>query len=139
MRLFGVQKDGRFTQYVQTPFRANHAEAVLEDWPEQNPNGIVEDSKLLMIGGQVTTDLGSIVDLLALDRQGDVMAIELKRDRTPRETLAQALEYASSVEGLDGQQLEEILRSYLNDEAVRLAEYHTRSDTGDGSLSGSRA
>ena len=70
MRLFGVQQDGTFAQYVQTPFHADHTEAVLEDWLEQNPKVIVEDGTLLMVGRQVTTDLGGLIDLLALDRQG---------------------------------------------------------------------
>jgi hypothetical protein len=50
--------------------------------------------------------------------------VELKRNRTPRDTLAQSLEYASFVEHLDISQLESILRSYLNDESLSLAEYH---------------
>jgi RecB family endonuclease NucS len=87
MRVFGIEPDGKFKEYVQTPFQVQHEEAILES----NPDGIVEDGKLLIIGRQVITNLGSIIDLLALDRRGDVVVIELKRDRTPRDTLAQAL------------------------------------------------
>jgi len=123
MRLFGIGPDDTFKEFVKTPFQSNHEESVLERWLESNPDGIVEDGKLLMIGRQVTTNLGSIIDLLAIDRQGDVVVLELKRDRTPRETLTQALEYASFVEGLDWEQIEDILRSYLG-EVVNLAEYH---------------
>lgn len=126
MRLFEIEADGAFKEYVKTPFQSNHEEPVLEGWLESNPDGIVEDGKLLIVGRQVTTNLGSIVDLLAIDRQGDVVVLELKRDRTPRETLAQALEYASFIEALDWKQLEDILRSYINDEAVNLVEYHRR-------------
>jgi hypothetical protein len=61
-----------------------------------------------------------------LDRVGDVVVVELKRDRTPRDTLAQALEYASFAEQLDTKQLEEILQSYMNDESLMLAEYHRK-------------
>jgi hypothetical protein len=52
--------------------------------------------------------------------------VELKRNRTPRDTLAQVLEYASFAEELDTEQLENILRNYLNDEAVNLADYHKK-------------
>jgi hypothetical protein len=120
MRVFGIEPDGKFKEYVQTPFQVQHEEAILES----NPDGIVEDGKLLIIGRQVITNLGSIIDLLALDRRGDVVVIELKRDRTPRDTLAQALEHVSFVEQLDTDQLEAILRSYLNDDALSLAEHH---------------
>jgi len=124
MRVFGIEPDGKFKEYVQTPFQVQHEEAILENWLETNPDGIVEDGKLLIIGRQVSTNLGSVIDLLALDRRGDVVVVELKRDRTPRDTLAQALEYVSFVAQLDTEQLEAILRSYLNDDSLSLAEHH---------------
>lgn len=124
MRIFGIEPNDKFKEYLQTPFQANHEEAVLETWLEENPKGIVEDGNILIIGRQIITNLGSVIDLLALDRFGNIVVIELKRDRTPRDTLAQALEYASFAEQLDIQQLEEILQSYLNDESLNLAEYH---------------
>ena len=40
------------------------------------------------------------IDLLAINRAGDLVILELKRDRTPREIVAQALDYASWVQGL---------------------------------------
>lgn len=124
MRVFTIERDGSFTEYMSRPFQGVHQEKVLEEWLESNPDGIVEDGKLLIVGRQVSTDLGSTIDLLALDREGDVVVIELKRDRTPRETLAQALEYASFAEALSAEELEVILGQYLNEESVRLAEYH---------------
>lgn len=124
MRVFTIEDDGGFTEYMSKPFQGVHQEKVLEEWLESNPDGIVEDGKLLIVGRQVTTNLGSTIDLLALDREGDVVVIELKRDRTPRETLAQALEYASFAEALSAEELEVILGQYLNEESVRLAEYH---------------
>jgi len=72
----------------------------------------------------VTTNLGGFIDLIGLDREGDVVVVELKRDRTPRDTIAQSLEYASFAEKLDSEQLEDILRAYLNDDSLTLAEYH---------------
>jgi len=126
MKVYGIQPDGTFTEFRATPFQKEHEEAILEQWLEKNPDGILEDGRLLIIGRQVETNLGSWIDLLALDRVGDVIVIELKRDRTPRDVLAQALEYASFAEQLDPKQLEEILQSYMNDDSLSLAEYHRR-------------
>ena len=50
MRVFGIEPDGTFKEYVQTPFQVQHDEAILESWLESNPDGIVEDGKLLIIG-----------------------------------------------------------------------------------------
>jgi len=124
MRVFGIQSDGQFSEYVKTPFQTDHEETILEDWLESNPDGIVEDGRILIIGRQVVTNFGGFIDLLGLDREGDVVVVELKRDRTPRDTIAQCIEYASFAEQLDTDQLEGILRSYLNDESLSLAEHH---------------
>ena len=124
MRVFGIQSDGKFSEYIRTPFQVDHEEAILEEWLESNPDGIVEDGRILIIGRQVVTNFGGFIDLLGVDRQGDVVVVELKRDRTPRDTIAQSLEYVSFAERLDTAQLEGVLRSYLNDESLSLAEHH---------------
>lgn len=126
MRIFGIENDGCFKEYMKIPFQQEHEEAILENWLEANPQSVFDDSGLLIIGRQVITNLGSIIDLLGIDRQGDIVVLELKRDRTPRETLAQVLEYASFVEELDIEQLEGIFQRYLRDESVRLADYHRK-------------
>lgn len=124
MRLFGVCSNGTFTEYNEHDFEAEHREMLLEDWLEANPNGIVEGQHLMVIGRQVTTNLGATIDLLALDRQGDTVVIELKRGRTPRDVLAQALEYASFVETLGYDGLEAILCKYLGEDGTVLSEAH---------------
>jgi len=55
---------------------------------------------ILLIGRQVATAYGKRIDLLGLDDQGDLHVIELKRDRTPREVVAQLLDYGSWVQEL---------------------------------------
>lgn len=126
MRIYAIEKDGTFREYIETPFDEAHRESVLERWLEQNPNSIIEDGSLLIIGRQIPTNLGTMIDLMALDREGETVVIELKRDRTPRKTLAQALEYASFAQILDADQLEDILRSYISDPSTNLAEYHRK-------------
>jgi len=55
---------------------------------------------LLVIGRQTQTGFGGYIDLLCLDRNGDVVIVELKRDKTPRDITAQVLDYASWVRDL---------------------------------------
>ena len=124
MRVFSVEPDGGFTEYEQLPFETDHAEADLEQWLEANPGGILEDIRLLIIGRQVPTDLGKSIDLLGVDREGNVVVVELKRDRTPRDVVAQALEYAAFAAKLDAAALERILGEYRPDEPKGLAEQH---------------
>lgn len=70
-------------------------EARLETWLTQDISILGLD--VLVIGRQVTTAFGGIIDLLAIDREGELYVIELKRARTPREVVAQVLDYASWV------------------------------------------
>ena len=55
---------------------------------------------IMLIGRQVPTDYGGFIDLLGIDVEGDLYVIELKRDRTPRDVVAQVIDYASWVRQL---------------------------------------
>lgn len=66
----------------------------LESWIANNPKIIGPD--LMIIGRQVQTKSGPL-DLLGIDRLGNLVIVELKRDKLPREALAQAIDYASDV------------------------------------------
>ena len=124
MRVFSVESDGGFTEYERLPFKMEHEESVLEKWLESNPDGILEDGRVLIIGRQVGTDLGGFIDLLGIDRGGNVVVVELKRDRTPRNVVAQALEYTAFAARLDVNALEGILRVHEHDESLSLADLH---------------
>ena len=63
---------------------------------------------LMLVGRQVATAFGKFIDLLAMDRDGNLIIIELKRDKTPRDVVAQTLDYTSWVETLSYEQVTEI-------------------------------
>ena len=83
----------------------------LEDWLESDISML--DSNLLVIGRQVQTDFNGIIDLLCIDNVGDIVVIELKKGKTPREVAAQTLDYASWAKDLLSQQIMEIADDYL--------------------------
>jgi hypothetical protein len=68
----------------------------------------VLDEGLLVIGNQVPTSFGGYIDLLCVDRVGDLVIVELKRNKTPREVTAQVLDYASWVVGLSNEEIHQI-------------------------------
>ena len=63
---------------------------------------------LMILGRQIITEFGKRIDLLALDDQGDLHVIELKKDRTPREVVAQALEYGFWIQSLSFEAIREL-------------------------------
>ncbi|UQU62514.1 endonuclease NucS [Couchioplanes caeruleus] len=85
-------------------------EKALEDLIEHDPDILGEP--LMIIGRQVTTSQGKIVDLLAVDGDGVLHAIELKRDRTPREATAQALDYGSWAQTLAHEDILDVFSQY---------------------------
>ncbi|MGQ0563235.1 MAG: endonuclease NucS domain-containing protein [Gemmatimonadota bacterium] len=108
IRLWTVDEADRL---VSIPLGRLNLEARLETWIERDPQ-IVEPG-LLIIGKQAPTAHGGFIDLLALDGNGDLVIIELKRDKTPREVVAQALDYASWAADLSHDQISELANSYL--------------------------
>ncbi|WP_241133195.1 hypothetical protein [Achromobacter insuavis] len=79
------------------------AEQILEDMIVSAPR-ILSDEWLL-IGQQESTGYGGRIDLLAIAPDASLVLIELKRDRTPREVVAQALDYACWVEDLRAEEI----------------------------------
>ena len=83
----------------------------LEDWLCDNIDLLSDD--LLVIGRQIH-QYGGVLDLLAVDRKGNLVVIELKRNRTPRDVVAQALDYASWVKGFDRDDVERYAQKHLS-------------------------
>jgi hypothetical protein len=73
-------------------------EQLLEDMIVAAPRLLSDE--WMLIGRQEDTGHGGRIDLLAVAPDASLVLIELKRDRTPREVVAQALDYAGWVEGL---------------------------------------
>lgn len=69
---------------------------------------------LLVIGSEVITPYGKRLDLLAIDTEGNLHVLELKRDRTPREVVAQVLDYGSWVSTLSRDNVIDIAEKYLD-------------------------
>ena len=81
-------------------------ESRLEDIIETQTD--VLGQPILLIGRQVPTKYGKFIDLLGVNADGDVVVIELKRDRTPRDVVAQVLDYASWIQDLDNHEVRAI-------------------------------
>jgi len=95
------------------------AEKLLEEMIIAEPR-ILSDAWLI-IGRQEDTGHGGRIDLLGIAPDGSLVLIELKRNRTPREVVAQAIDYASWVKKLQSQDVAAIYSRFaptrsLNDD-----------------------
>jgi anion-transporting ArsA/GET3 family ATPase len=75
-------------------------EIIANDISILNPNWI-------LIGQQIRTFAGGFIDLLCVDGDGDCIVVELKKNLTPREVTAQAIDYASCVRDMTADNLAE--------------------------------
>ncbi|HEV2245045.1 MAG TPA: DUF91 domain-containing protein [Terriglobia bacterium] len=91
----------------------------IEKWVLRDISVLASD--LLVIGEQVETAYGKFIDLLCMDSSGGLAIVELKRDKTPREVTAQALDYASWVKMLSADEIEAIASAYLKGETLDTA------------------
>ena len=87
------------------------SEQMLEDMIVAQPR--ILSGEWMLIGRQINTGNGGRIDLLAIAPDGSLVVVELKRDRTPREVVAQALDYASWVERLDADDVAGIYSRFL--------------------------
>jgi hypothetical protein len=84
-------------------------EAQIESAVESAPELLGMD--VIIIGRQTPTPSGPL-DLLAIDGDGRLVVVENKRDRTPREVLAQTIDYAAWVSTLTFDEVETIYAKY---------------------------
>jgi RecB family endonuclease NucS len=106
MQLWSIEAD----RPVRLPSAKLDLEARLERWICQDLSLVGED--LLFLGSQVATAYGHAIDILALDRQGNLVILELKRGRAPRDVVAQVLDYASWVHGLSAAEVESLATAH---------------------------
>ena len=91
-------------------------ESHLEDWLQNSPWALLQDEPILWIDRQPSArdEEGTVFpDLLGVDAEGNLVIIELKRDKAPREVVAQILEYAAWANELSDEQIQQIAEDYF--------------------------
>jgi hypothetical protein len=114
VRVWKVKKDDSLEELAASSLSR---EERIEKWITQDIS-VLDPHKqgLLVIGRRVKTDFNKEIDLLCIDATGDLVIVELKRDRTPREVTSQALDYASWIKDLGLDKIEEIAAGYFNND-----------------------
>jgi len=87
----------------------------LQEWIAKSPN--IFDEELLIIQKEFAgfDDTKERLDLLALDKNGDLVIIENKLDDTGRDVTWQALKYTSYCSSLSKDNIKNIYQDYLNE------------------------
>ena len=92
-------------------------EKTIHKWIENDISLI--GSNLVLIGSKVITDHGKELDLLAVDDEGDLVVIELKKDKTTREVVSQVLDYVAYVNLLTEEEINKIVSKKYPDKTIQ--------------------
>jgi hypothetical protein len=109
-------------RFEEIPQPAIQSEKQLENWLEKDLSPLIEGENLLFIGRQLQTEFGQFNDLLAVDRNGNCIVIELKKDQGTRQVVAQVIEYAAWIAKFNYADLERLWQQHNPD--TSLAEAH---------------
>jgi hypothetical protein len=115
--MFVVNKDkNRITQIKSCSFSelGFKEREHLQEWLEHNPDAFGEELLLIQKEFDGFDDTKERLDLLAVDKQGNLVIIENKLDDSGRNATWQVLKYASYCSSLSKQQIKDIYQDYLN-------------------------
>lgn len=112
MEVYIVERDNM----KRVPESELDTEANLEERLVRTDGAQIGGVEVLYIGRQGSPGEGGIFDILGVDERGDTVIVELKRDRAPRDIVAQALEYAAEIRNVDYNYLNEQYREFLREE-----------------------
>ncbi|HUP79915.1 MAG TPA: DUF5655 domain-containing protein [Pirellula sp.] len=115
--LYKLKKSDTKTTFVRLNATTLHEQGLLESqmeqWLADNPTAVLPEDEAQVLVISQETPFKNVTDILAIDAQGNVLIIEVKRGETPRDVIAQALEYASDVADWDYDQLNKTAIQYF--------------------------
>ena len=86
----------------------------LQEWIAKNPDCLGEDFLIIQKEFAGFDDTKERLDLLALDKQGNLVIIENKLDDSGKDVVWQSLKYASYCSSLSTDQIRQIYQEYLD-------------------------
>ena len=86
----------------------------LQEWIANNPEALGEELLIIQKEFNGFNDTNERLDLLALDKEGNLVIIENKLDDSGRDVTWQALKYTSYCSSLTKEQIKNIYQTYLN-------------------------
>ena len=95
----------------------------LQEWIAKEPSSLGEDLLIIQKEFDGFADTKERLDLLAIDKSGNLVIIENKLDDSGRDVTWQAIKYASYCSSLSKSDVVEIYQKYLNDQELL---FHTQ-------------
>lgn len=115
--------NGRIEEITSMPSN-DMLERQIEDILVNSKLKLLNGQELLIIGRQIITSTDKRMDILAIDSDGRLVVVELKRGMAPRDTIAQIVDYASWLSSIPHKDIEKIFREN-NQNKILSSEFKT--------------
>ena len=114
--MYRLNKEENFLEEInETTFYENDLKERqhIEEWIRKNPEVMGEE--LLIIGHEYDDfENNERIDLLAIDKEGNLVVIEVKRDNSGNNVDFQVLKYVSYMSRRTSKEIVEIYNDYIN-------------------------
>lgn len=120
---FSVNKNNNNIHiFEETDFKSNNVleRNHIEDWVIKNPEILGEELYILSNEYDKFNKTSERLDVLALDKQGNLVIIELKRDDSGKDVELQAIKYAAYCSTITVEEILNLNREYLKKENTHL-------------------
>lgn len=111
MRLWQINADNSL---LELSLQAAKMEKQIEDWIHQDISLISKD--ILLLARHIQPSFGGLIDFIGVNSYGDVVVLEIKKDRSPKELIADVLEHASWIRERSSQEILELGTRKFGDE-----------------------
>lgn len=91
----------------------------LQEWIDKNPESLGEELLIIQKEFSGFDETSERLDLLALDKKGNLVVIENKLDDSGRDVVWQSLKYASYCSSSNSQEIKEMFEEYLQKKGIK--------------------
>jgi hypothetical protein len=91
----------------------------LQEWIDKNPESLGEELLIIQKEFAGFDETNERLDLLALDKKGNLVVIENKLDDSGKDVVWQSLKYASYCSGSNSQEIKEMFEDYLQKKGIK--------------------
>ena len=91
----------------------------LQEWIDKNPESLGEELLIIQKEFSGFDETNERLDLLALDKKGNLVVIENKLDDSGKDVVWQSLKYASYCSGSNSQEIKEMFEDYLQKKGIK--------------------
>lgn len=117
MTLFTIDKDGKFSAFHEKKQDTENKELDLVTIIEKNPESVIQQGKILIIGQNRLTEGDQYIDFLGLDCYGNTVIIDIPGVKATRKSLIKLIEKAAFVNELDYADLNAIYKKFNEDKS----------------------